>query len=102
MNSNLNTLLRKAAVRAKKRKLLAGTMLIGFGLFNLVEGMIDHQILGIHHVNETVPLDQWIYWDIGFLVWGALMLLGGWRLMRAGRQETPEPRLGERFNARVR
>jgi uncharacterized membrane protein len=65
---------------------------MGFGLFNLVEGLIDHQLLGIHHVNETVPQAQWIYWDIGFLVWGALMLLVGWRLMQAGRQETPDPR----------
>jgi len=73
-------------------KLLVGTMLMGFGLFNLVEGVIDHQLLGIHHVNETVPPAQWIYWDIGFLVWGALMLLVGWRLMWAGRQETPDPR----------
>jgi uncharacterized membrane protein len=73
-------------------KLLVGTMLMGFGLFNLVEGLIDHQFLGIHHVNETVPQAQWIYWDIGFLVWGALMLLVGWRLMQAGRQETPDPR----------
>jgi uncharacterized membrane protein len=55
-------------------KLLWGTMLIGFGLFNLVEGIIDHHLLSIHHVNETVPQDQWIYWDLGFLVWGALML----------------------------
>ena len=83
-------------------KLLAGTMVLGFGLFNLVEGIIDHQLLGIHHVNETVPPDQWLYWDIGFLVWGALMLLGGWRLMRTGRQETPKTRLGERRDTRVR
>jgi len=73
-------------------KLLAGTMLLGFGLFNVVEGIIDHHLLGIHHVNETVPLAQWIYWDIGFLVWGALMLLGGWLLTRIGRRETPAPR----------
>jgi uncharacterized membrane protein len=33
-------------------------MLIGFGLFNLVEGIIDHHLLGIHHVNETAPQDQ--------------------------------------------
>ena len=83
-------------------KLLAGTMLLGFGLFNVVEGIIDHHLLGLHHVNETVPPDQWMYWDLGFLVWGALMLLGGWRLMRTGRQETPEPRTGARIDARVR
>ncbi len=45
-------------------KLLAGTLLMGFGLFNLVEGVVDHHLLGIHHVNETVPREQWIYWDV--------------------------------------
>ncbi len=69
-------------------KMLVGTLLIGFGAFNVVEGLIDHQILGIHHVNETVPPSQWIYWDAGFLLWGALMLAGGWLLLRAGRRET--------------
>lgn len=69
-------------------KLLLGTLLMGFGIFNLVEGIVDHQILGIHHVNETVPQAQWIYWDLGFLAWGAAMLIGGWLLLRSGRQET--------------
>jgi uncharacterized membrane protein len=69
-------------------KLLVGTLLMGFGLFNLVEGIVSHQILGIHHVNETAPPGQWIYWDIGFLAWGAAMLAGGWLLLRAGRRET--------------
>ena len=64
-------------------------MLIGFGIFNLVEGTVDHHILGIHHVNERVPREQWIYWDIGFLIWGAAMLVGGWLLLRAGKRETP-------------
>ena len=70
-------------------KMLAGTLLMGFGLFNLVEGIVDHQLLGIHHVNETVPRTQWLYWDLGFLAWGALMLLIGWGLLRAGRRITP-------------
>jgi uncharacterized membrane protein len=61
---------------------LAGTLLIGFGLFNLVEGALNHQVLGLHHVNETVPPAQWIYWDLGFLVWGAAMLALGLRLAR--------------------
>jgi uncharacterized membrane protein len=69
-------------------KMLMGTILMGFGIFNLVEGIIDHQILGIHHVNETVPRDQWIYWDLGFLAWGAAMLAGGWLIWRSGKQET--------------
>lgn len=68
-------------------KLLLGTLLIGFGIFNLVEGTIDHHLLGIHHVNETVPEAQWIYWDLGFLLWGLAMLLGGLAIYRDGRRE---------------
>ena len=69
-------------------KLLPGTMLIGFGLFNLVEGTINHHVLGLHHVNETAPREQWIYCDIGFLVWGAAMLMGGLYLLKRGQKET--------------
>jgi uncharacterized membrane protein len=68
-------------------RLLVGLLLMGWGTFNLVEGVIDHQILGIHHVNEKAPPEQWIWWDLGFLVWGAIMLIGGWRLARAGEAE---------------
>ncbi|MBY4617955.1 DUF2243 domain-containing protein [Rhizobium sp. 18T] len=57
---------------------LAGTMLMGFGLFNLVEGVVYHQVLGLHHVNETVERSSWISWDIGFLIWGAAMVALGW------------------------
>ena len=71
-------------------KLLIGTILIGFGSFNMVEGIVDHQILGIHHVNETVPEGQRLAWDIGFLVWGATMFIAGWLLVRAGKRETPQ------------
>lgn len=71
-------------------KLFVGTMLMGFGIFNLVEGVIDHHILGIHHVNETVPRDQWMWWDLGFLLWGAAMLVGGWVLLKKGQQKTPD------------
>lgn len=72
-------------------KLLLGTLLLGWGIFNVAEGLIDHHLLGIHHVNETVPQSQWLYWDLGFLVWGAAMLLGGWLLLRAGqREKAPE------------
>ena len=69
-------------------KMLAGTMFMGFGVFNLVEGIIDHHLLGLHHVNETVPQVQWIYWDVGFLIWGAAMLVIGWLLLQAGQRDT--------------
>jgi uncharacterized membrane protein len=68
--------------------MLAGSMLMGFGLFNVVEGIIDHHVLQIHHVNETVPMEQWLVWDLAFLAWGAAMLAGGWWLLRSGRHRT--------------
>lgn len=77
-------------------KLLIGTILMGFGIFNLVEGIVDHHLLGIHHVNETVARSQWIYWDIGFLLWGAAMLIGGWFLLKTGAHETPDERATNR------
>jgi len=61
---------------------LVATMLIGFGAFNLVEGVVDHQVLGLHHVNETVSRGQWLFWDLGFLAWGGVMITVGLLIMR--------------------
>lgn len=61
---------------------LVGLIIAGWGIFNLVEGTIDHQVLGVHHVNETAPREQWLRWDLGFLVWSATMVLIGWWLWR--------------------
>jgi uncharacterized membrane protein len=83
---------RRSHVRWSAR-LLGGTLLMGFGLFNLVEGLVDHHLLGIHHVNETVPRDQWIWWDLGFLAWGAVMLAVGSLLWRSGKRRTAERRV---------
>lgn len=65
---------------------LAGTMLQGFGIFNLLEGTINHHILQIHHVNETAPGSQWMHWDIGFLIWGAAMLFIGIIMVSRGKR----------------
>jgi len=65
------------------------TMLMGFGIFQFVEGVVDHHLLGLHHVNETVPREQWFYWDIGFLLWGAAMLVLGTCLLATGRRKSP-------------
>jgi uncharacterized membrane protein len=68
-------------------RLFGGMMLVGFGLFNVVEGLVNHQLLGIHHVNEKVSRDQWIWWDAAFLVWGAAMIVGGLVLANRGKTE---------------
>ena len=59
-----------------------GLVVAGWGVFNLVEGLIDHQILNVHHVRDDLgaPLS----WDIGFLVFSVLLIVGGWALHRRG------------------
>jgi uncharacterized membrane protein len=57
-----------------------GLLLMGWGLFNLVEGIIDHHLLQIHYVRENAA--NRMAWDLGFLAWGALMVVGGWWLAR--------------------
>lgn len=62
-------------------RVLWGWVLFGWGMFNLVEGIVNHQILGIHHVRSG---EYQTLWDIGFLVLGALLVAGGWLLQRTG------------------
>ena len=69
---------RRGAVLAGRH--LVGLMLAGWGLFNLVEGIVDHQILTVHHVNP----DNVVLWDTLFLVFGAALLIGGWAMARSG------------------
>ncbi|WP_018406399.1 DUF2243 domain-containing protein [Methylocystis rosea] len=66
---------------------LAGALLIGWGGFNLYDGVINHLVLGIHHVNERVDRAQWPIYDAGFIIWGAAMLLAGFLLLRGGKAE---------------
>jgi uncharacterized membrane protein len=69
-------------------KLLVGTLLLGWGLFNTVEGIVDHEILGVHHVNEHYTGGARIAFDIGFIVWGLIMVAAGWLLLRYTKRET--------------
>ncbi|PRX01290.1 UNVERIFIED_ORG: putative membrane protein [Actinomadura viridilutea] len=73
-------------------RVLWGWMLVGWGLFNLVEGVVDHHVLAIHHVRGG-PYQLW--WDIGFLVLGAVLVAAGHLVRRTGDPITPEPASGD-------
>jgi uncharacterized membrane protein len=60
-------------------RVLVGWMIAGWGIFNLCEGIIDHEILGLHHVKEGA---NELLWDLAFLAFGVALLLGGWSLQR--------------------
>lgn len=60
-----------------------GLLLLGWGIFNLAEGIVDHHLLGLHHVRDLpvhVPLYDWLFLAIG----GLGLMAVGWLLARAG------------------
>jgi uncharacterized membrane protein len=59
----------------------SGQLLLGWGIFNLVEGVIDHHLLQLHHVRDLpvhVPVLDWPFLLLG----GAGLILLGWLLAR--------------------
>jgi uncharacterized membrane protein len=57
---------------------LIGLMLAGWGGFNLVEGIVNHHILGIHNVKGTEVSG----WDFGFLAFGIVLVVTGLTIAR--------------------
>jgi uncharacterized membrane protein len=63
------------------RRAFTGQLLLGWGLFNLVEGIVDHHLLDLHHVRDLpthVPLYDWLFLGIG----GVGFILLGWLIAR--------------------
>jgi uncharacterized membrane protein len=71
----------RAGVRWNGRELL-GAALAGWGAFNLVEGIVDHHLLGLHHVR---PGEAELAYDLGFLALGAALVIAGAYLIRSAR-----------------
>jgi uncharacterized membrane protein len=67
---------------------LIGLVLAGWGAFNLVEGVVDHHILTIHHVKAG---ENQLAFDLGFLALGAALLIAGILMTRR-----PGPAVGRR------
>lgn len=65
-------------------RVFSGALLMGAGAFNVVEGILDHQILGIHHLR---PGANQLLWDLAFLAAGALLFGIGSRLVQTGQQQ---------------
>ena len=71
--------LRSPGNGATGRDVLAG-LAAGWGLFNLVEGVVNHHILKIHRVNPGGA--QPLAFDLAFLALGVLLVAAGWWLHR--------------------
>jgi uncharacterized membrane protein len=76
----------RAPGRMPSGRAFAGFILIGWGAYNLVEGIVDPLILNLHHVRD-LPSHMAVY-DWAFLALSALVLLIGLSL-RDGRDPGP-------------
>ncbi len=61
-------------------KLFIAGLLFGWGIFNLVEGIVDHQILGLHNVIEYA--NNHTPGNYAFLGISVIMMIIGWILVR--------------------
>ena len=65
---------------AESGTVLVGQMIFGWGVFNLIEGIIDHHLLELHHVRDMpvhVPIYDWIFLaiaGIGFVLLGLALM----------------------------
>ncbi|WP_137289302.1 DUF2243 domain-containing protein [Natronorubrum halophilum] len=69
---------------------LLGSTILGWGIFNLVEGIVNHHLLGIHHVWPDGP-GSVLLWDIAFLIWGILFIVSGYAIVRSDDAVSPTP-----------
>jgi uncharacterized membrane protein len=54
-------------------KYFIGLFLLGWGIFNSVEGSINHLILKLHHTFQRSSYQNQLYSDLGFVLSGILL-----------------------------
>ena len=80
---------RDGLVDAGAGRRLAGSVLVGFGLWQLIDVVIFHWIAGIHRIR--VDVENPLAWDIGWLVALGVppTIAGFWLARQAGRHGPP-------------
>ena len=68
-----------------------GSLVLGWGLFNVVEGVLDHMVLHLHHVVERLGLSVYDYAYVGS---GVLFILLGWTLIHGATHRTQDAEVG--------
>ncbi len=63
-----------------------GGILLGAGVFNLFDSIVNHWILGIHHIREV---EDWLVYDIAFFIAGLILIGAGMWLIRRAQASLP-------------
>lgn len=60
-----------------------GSFFLGAGIFNLIEGIIDHNYLQLHHVLQNSRMTVQYYSDIIFIIIALLLIAIGLRIVKS-------------------
>lgn len=69
----------------KSTSVFIGAFCIGAGMFNIIEGILSHHLLQIHHVKPGI---HQLAWDLGFIGAGILSAVIGWLILNRDRTAT--------------
>lgn len=69
----------------KSTSVFIGAFCIGAGMFNIIEGILSHHLLQIHHVKPGI---HQLAWDLGFIGAGVLSAVIGWLILNRDRTVT--------------
>ena len=70
---------------------IAGAAVVGLGLFDLFDVVVNHTLLGLHHATHGTA-----FYDPHWAVISLLIIGGGWLILREGQRDAGDgPRAGE-------
>jgi uncharacterized membrane protein len=81
------TLLWKALLQTTachSTKLIWAGLLIGWGIFNVMEGMMDHYLFKIHNVRELIGKQN--LYNLLFIIYSVALIITGWLLYKSERE----------------
>ncbi len=76
-------LLQKGA--SKSSKLIWAGLFLGWGIFNVIEGMIDHYLFKIHNVRELIGKQN--LYNLLFIIYSIALIITGWLLCKSERKK---------------
>jgi uncharacterized membrane protein len=75
--------------RTWSTRVFIGLLLAGWGIFNVIDQLVFHLLIGAHHIREGVANYQLYDWS--FFGFGVLLVAIGFSLAREMRQPTAAP-----------
>lgn len=70
----------------KSSRAFVGSMIMGWGLYNTIEGFTNHILLKVHHFIEAVPDSEKIFYDFLYIMSGIFLGIIGRILVTQGKR----------------